>query len=678
MATTLNTSENCANENEKTFFTILKDCLPNDFLIYAGYKNHIDKNSNDIDFILIHPSYGIWAIEQKSYRLQDLIEVSNNDKWTVRKGAEQKTIKNPFLQASDNANYLMSLLSRNNKLTNKEGLYKGNLKLPVNSFVVFDNITKSELVKTNQMYSEERTLSKDFIYDEQNNDSDWEERIKKLRGIGFPAKLSKYDIEEIKRTLKISQVVISIDNKELGITDIRQENLIKENFKQHLLIEGPAGSGKSVIIVLRAIEIKTKHPEWKVAIFIFTKFMANYITTMLKSYESIYGSIDIPVYDIFEFANNKCINKPDYEKHKKINPKTYFESALSEAIEIGFKEDIKFDALLIDEGQDIKDIHAKLYSKILNPLSDSVTICFDSRQDIYGGNSIVEELNRHGFHFATRPKPLIKQQRSLLIFLGIALYDKILYPEKAVSQIISETEDITKRMFFGEVGEIFEKELRDKKVSGFFKGLYKSGKLLAERIVKNDSLSKDLNNRLEIIKKNTLKECVEEIVILIKSQTEQNDEFALSDCLIIYPFHQDKTTNGFIINTIHENFKTLEIPYIYIGNSAYEKSNNPKARYFDGKNLIESLDNRLNADLNSDTVKIMTAHTAKGFDRKNVFVLNFDEIDITKNDATYKPHSLSYVILTRAVEKCYLFYKNETPIIKHLKEITDYIHDNEV
>lgn len=678
MANPLNTNSNCANDYEKAFFNTLKDCLGNDFEFYTGYKNHTDQKSHDIDFLLIHPNHGLWVIEQKSFRFQDLKDVSNNPTWIVRRGAREVTEKNPFLQANENANYLRSLLKNNSKLLNDQGIHKGQIKFPINSFVVFDNLTKEELVKANGMYSEEKTLTKDFIQNTQNDEQDWENRIKKLRAVSFQKNLTKYELEEIKKTLKLSTTIISIDNKEIGITDVKQENLIKENFRQHLLIEGPAGSGKTIIVVLRAIEIKVKNPEWKVGIFVFTKFMSNYIKTLLKSYPNIFHETEIPVFDIYEFANLNCNKKPDYEKYKNSSLHDFYTPALLEAIESGIKEEAKLDAILIDEGQDIQETHAKLYRAALKAESNSITVCYDSRQDIYGGSPIIEELNKHGFNFPSRPKPLIKQQRSLLIFIGIALYDAIKEPQKEITEIISQTENVTKRMFFGEAAEILEKERRDFGIWGVFTTLYKSGKLAVERLTNNDSLSKDLINRLLLIQKNSLLDCAEHLSFTIKSLIDEDDKIFLSDFLIIYPNRHDKESNQYIINVLHKCLETKEISYTYIDDCSFSKNYLPKPGYFDGKSFNEVKDNRLTADLNSNSVKILTAHMAKGFDRKFVFVLNFDDIDITKFDSQNKPHSLSYVILTRAVEKCIIYYRKETQIIKKLTQITEYIHSNEL
>jgi hypothetical protein len=676
MGQPLNTNSNCANDYEKAFFNNLEDCLDDDFLFYTGYKNHSDRDSHDIDFLLIHPNYGIWVIEQKSFRLQDLKQVSNNPTWTVLRGAREVVEKNPFLQASENANYLKSLLKKNSKLLNEQGDHKGQLVFPINSFVVFDNISKKELEEATGMYSEEKTLTKDFIIDRQNDKKSWEKRLKRLRAVSFQKCLTKYEIEEIKKTLKLSTTIISIAKTEIGITDVKQENLIKENFKQHLLIEGPAGSGKTIIIVLRAIEIKRQNPKWEVGIFVFTKFMSNYISAFLKSYSSAFEEIGIPVYDVFEFANLYCNKKPDYDKFKNSGITDFYTPALMEAIESGVKEKAKLDAILVDEGQDIKETHAKLYRAVLRTESNSITVCYDSRQDIYGGASIVDKLNIHGFNFPSRPEPLIKQQRSLLIFVGIALYDAIKNPNKALPEIISDTEKVTKRMFLEESGEIFAKEIKENWLFGPIKAIFKTGKLAVERFSNSESLSKDIINRLQLIKKINLSECIENIASTIKTLIAQNDKISLSDFLILYPNRIDKDSNQYVLNVLHKCFELLGIPYINIDDCSYTKSNLPKPGSFDGKTFHEVRDNRLTADLNANAVKVLTAYMAKGFDRKFVFVLNFDDIDISKSDEKNKPHALSYVILTRAVEKCIIYYKKDTPIMDKLTEITDYIHDN--
>ncbi|KAF5044838.1 AAA domain protein [anaerobic digester metagenome] len=171
--------------------------------------------------------------------------------------------------------------------------------------------------------------------------------------------------------------------------DKRQKELAKIS-PGHKRLQGPAGSGKTLIVAYKAAKLASKG--YKVLIVTFNITLWHYIRDMIARapFEFQWSNITFNHFHGFcnDILNELSVSKPHENYLKTIVPTV--------ETTIGGKdiEKFKFDAILIDEGQDYEWEWYNLLSKFLKSRNELFFVC-DENQNIYGRNlSWVQDMGR--------------------------------------------------------------------------------------------------------------------------------------------------------------------------------------------------------------------------------------------------------------------------------------------
>lgn len=146
----------------------------------------------------------------------------------------------------------------------------------------------------------------------------------------------------------------------------------------HRRIRGAAGSGKTLVIAYRAAKLAAEGK--KVLILTFNLTLWHYIKDMIAKTPFDFEWKNI-VFNHFHGFCNDILNELGEER-----PSNYFDEivpAVEEAISENDIDEFKFDAILMDEGQDCKWEWYNLLSKFLNERDELLFVC-DKNQNIYG------------------------------------------------------------------------------------------------------------------------------------------------------------------------------------------------------------------------------------------------------------------------------------------------------
>lgn len=369
--------EEIKSNAEKKMYDVLQELDMEDaYVLHSlGLPRHQSKIYGEIDFVVVCKR-GVACLEIKGGRVE-----CRDGKWffTDRYGTERQKPEGPFAQVTGNMFSLITELK--NKFPNNPHMKN----VLVACGVVFPDIefssTSQEIIQ--EIIYDNRTKS---ITDYINNVFDyWEGRQHRE-----PSKLSPNDVKEIVNYLRGNFVFVPTLNDRLNNIEKKLVRLTTEQVQimnalevnQHLLIDGNAGTGKTLL----ATEFAKRKAEQgqKVLFLTFNKNLANNVNRHLLEQSNIKV---INIHALFgEYVTVDTVKMSQ-------NPQKYFSDELPEQffewvnnLEPEQLDKLKFDVIVMDEGQDIIK-PAYLYSLDIL-LKDGLdkgkwAIFYDEMQNIY-------------------------------------------------------------------------------------------------------------------------------------------------------------------------------------------------------------------------------------------------------------------------------------------------------
>jgi hypothetical protein len=224
------------------------------------------------DFIVIGKSFGVLIIEVKDWS-EDFINTVNQ---TIVSCVNGK-FKNPISQVETYENIILSKLSGVLDFIDNDGYLKVNVK----KLVFYTNLSEEYLCLTPELTSNTvstferkklRTLTlSELIIDTQKVLSDVE--ILTIRSVLFPEiviSTEKYQKDEF------------IEIKDVKALDYEQEEFAKKVPNGHYMVSGIPGSGKTVILLSRALHLVQSYDNHNVLVLTYTKALANKLRHQLS------------------------------------------------------------------------------------------------------------------------------------------------------------------------------------------------------------------------------------------------------------------------------------------------------------------------------------------------------------------------------------------------------------
>ncbi|MGG5180184.1 3'-5' exonuclease [Bacillus sp. MM09(2025)] len=547
MAITLPESiKSTATAGERILFRTLKEYLPEEYIV------HYEPNINGFrpDFVIIGPDLGVLVLEVKDYTKNTIRELNDNTWGILNSSGDLHRVKSPLVQSREYAFKIKDMLEKDIDLINTEGKYQFKLKFPYGYGVVFTRLQEEQLLK-NKVYEvidPHFILSRDQI-DSDNDHFDPEILIEKLFDMfHVPFKLntplSSDELERIRyhlyKEIRVGADVEPVPYQEklllsfrnIKTMDLHQENLAKQIGDKHRLIRGVAGSGKTLILATRAKMLAEQHPNWKILILCYNVALKQNIKQMIHS--KFTEPDDFLTSDHRKTPNLNNIQILNFHHWIK---KDHGISELEiddyiEKIENDALTPVKYDAILIDEGQDFEGSWLHLISLCLDQETQSLLLVEDRAQDIYRkSRSYVKDT---GLDFRGRSRILNINYRntSQIVDFGWKFYDSHRALDLKLKQEQTETIEI----------------IPPKK-------------------------TKRKGPEVELLRCNTFKEEIEEITKQIVDQHNEKN-IPYSEMAILYRI---KGYNNHYISAIQSEFQTKNIPYNWITeNGATKHKFNPE------------------------------------------------------------------------------------------------------
>lgn len=393
------------HENEKSILQKLRMIYSKtEYTSYIYYDQRV-KNLTP-DFILIDPQRGIAVIEVKAWSIGYIDTIDNKSVKTT----DGKEHHNPAYRCRQYYNSLNGLLSSDYRLKGGDGKFKYQL----NSFLCLSNISKVDSKNISSLLEHYpakvlyknaiKSLELESIFPDANaNRAIPDEEMQIIRSLIFPEIKLKGAIGIAERysspftviakqiKLKGAIEIVESDNsvdEMIKALDIEQEKFIRRAPLGHYMITGVPGSGKTVMLIARAIHLLKLNPDWNIAIFTYTKSLVSNIKNRLYALNDKLSEMDVDI-SKFEVATFHSFALGIANIDVQDNNDFWTDILPEEALRLATP---KYDAILIDEYQDFHKSWIQVCVKSLkkNQYEETVNLFLagDRLQSIYNPKEV--------------------------------------------------------------------------------------------------------------------------------------------------------------------------------------------------------------------------------------------------------------------------------------------------
>ena len=369
--------EEIKSNAEKKMYDVLQELdMKNSYVLHSlGLPKHQSKIYGEIDFVVVCDR-GVACLEIKGGRVE-----CREGRWFFkdRYGIEREKSEGPFAQVTGNMFSLRDVLKSRfqNNQHMKNVLMACGVVFPDIEFKSTSQEIIPEIIYDNQIANITDYMNKIFDY--------WEGRQHRE-----PSRLSPSDIKEIINYLRGEFVFIptlndrlnSVEKKLVRLTSEQVQIMEALSMNEHLLVEGNAGTGKTLLAVDFAK--KKASQGQKVLYLTFNKNLANNVIRQIGKLSNLKV---INIHALFgEYVT------VDVAKMKE-NPQKYFSEVLPECffdyingLSEKEAETLRYDLLVMDEGQDIlKPVYLYSLDALLKGGFERGrwAIFYDEKQNIY-------------------------------------------------------------------------------------------------------------------------------------------------------------------------------------------------------------------------------------------------------------------------------------------------------
>ncbi|MGI0488551.1 NERD domain-containing protein [Pantanalinema rosaneae CENA516] len=291
-----------ASQGEKTLFGILRDRLPDDFIVW--YEPEV--KGFFPDFLILGPNFGLLILEVKGWQPGLITEANKNFfqiKYKQNDGTERiESQRSPLRQAHDYYSMVTEKLVGYSILRQPDGNYEGKLAFPIGVGAVMSNMTEAQ-ARDHHLYAlleKPHVAYRDELLEWKTaSDRALIQRLKDMFKVDFSfLALTDDQISTIKGVIhpemKIREVPATEDSVPEGIElpsdgavivslDIDQERMARTIKDGHRLFYGVAGSGKTLILLARAKALANRLMEHRILILCFNITLAAHLRSLLHS-----------------------------------------------------------------------------------------------------------------------------------------------------------------------------------------------------------------------------------------------------------------------------------------------------------------------------------------------------------------------------------------------------------
>lgn len=435
------------NSGERRLAHRLEDKLDEDYLCW--YDVPVGPRQRYPDFVVLHPSCGFLILEVKDWKL-DTIAAIDRSSVTLHTERGRSVVENPLMQARGCAMEVKNLLERDAALRHPEGhRHGGKLIIPWGWGVVLANITRRQFdeAELENFIPAHLVLCKDEITESANAEG-FQKALSDMFMMPFPCQLTLPQIDRFRWSLfpqlrvpeqgkmfdAPAEPAMELSNVPdlIRVMDLQQELLARSMGDGHRVIHGVAGSGKTMILGYRCIELAKRHGK-PMLVLCFNKTLAARLEQLIRAA----GVSDKVTVAHFHGWCSQQLSAYAVRKPLPNLPPGEYAEAMVEAVIRGVDTKAipraQYAAVMIDEGHDFRPEWLQLIVQMVDPQTNSLLLLYDDAQNIYEGQG------RKKFSFAS--VGIQAQGRTTILRLNYRNTLEILATAKAFAHdLVSEHE----------------------------------------------------------------------------------------------------------------------------------------------------------------------------------------------------------------------------------------------
>ncbi|HWX67248.1 MAG TPA: 3'-5' exonuclease [Rhodanobacter sp.] len=401
MATLIPTRNSCLPRmtgGEKRVSERLEQKLEDDYLLW--YDVPVGLKQRHPDFVVFHPRRGLLVLEVKDWKA-DTIRHADSTQFTLVTDRGLVKENNPLLQARAYALEIGVVLERDPALRHPaSSRHAGKLIMPWAWGVVLANITRKQFDEgaLGEVLPEHLVICRDELYETVDAEA-FQERLWAMFPQVFPVTLTLPQIDRVRWHL-FPELRVEAGSGQFGlfgpadaavrpleipdlvkVMDSQQEQLARSLGDEHRVIHGVAGSGKTMILGFRAMQLARELGK-PILVLCYNKTLAARLEQLIG--ERGLGE-KVQVYNFHKWCRKMLV-----AYHAPLPPGSgkAFVDALPPAVIAGVDRGqiprFQYGAVLIDEGHDFEPDWYKLIVQMIDPATNSLLVLYDDAQNIYG------------------------------------------------------------------------------------------------------------------------------------------------------------------------------------------------------------------------------------------------------------------------------------------------------
>ena len=437
---------------EALLYNMLREQLPPEWSFIAG----VQLGAHEYDFLVMVPGRGIVNVECKGHGYS-FIGATNKFNWRNRDTGRDE-VKDLIGQASSARNYYLSYLA--DALFGRGyrwGIMAYCLVFPLDEMAGI-NLKSLPIYRQSDCLVANKGLVNIIL-----ESLDFAERQLIARGVRNPARLSEADAETIWRfwtqvedrsTYVFSSIKLDLGNyreQMRNLLTVSQQGVLQtilDPLRLRVFVEGTAGTGKTFLAMAAITELRGR-----VLYVCFNKVLARYVHSLIPERQ------DLLITHFHKFSDavlGRSLSMQRFEGEQESD----FWNRMDETL-LGEVKKLKpgtyplFDAIVIDEAQDLTKTQLRCLMRFCNSRGGKVILFSDAEQNIYR-----DRLNEESLHSIFRDLTVQRLSVNLRNPKPVVEYCRELVPsEREVKIVLNGPAIVCREMKKAEINEFLKEEV---------------------------------------------------------------------------------------------------------------------------------------------------------------------------------------------------------------------------